>query len=75
MIKTIQDGGANKWTWLSQQQQKNEIITAVNRNGPNFSLETEKAKFEINDKIKPMLTNTNITATIEYIEVFHDVWK
>ena len=34
-----------------QRQQKNEIITAVNRNVPNFSLETEKAKFEINDRI------------------------
>ena len=52
---------------------KMKNYTAVNRNVPNFSLETEKAKFEINDKIKPMLTNTNITATIEYIELFHDV--
>ena len=75
MIKTIRDGGANKWTWLSQRQQKNEIITAVNRNVPNFSLETVKAEFDINDKIKPMLTNTNALATIEYFELFHDVWK
>ena len=28
-----------------QRQQKNEIITAVNRNVPNFSLETVKATF------------------------------
>ena len=54
-----------------QRQQKNEIITAVNRNVPNFSLETVKAKFEI--KRKPMLTNTNILAAIECIELFHDV--
>ena len=53
-----------------QRQQKNEIITAVNRNVPNFSLETEKAKIKINDTRKPMLTNTKILATIEYIELF-----
>ena len=75
MIKTIRDGGAYKWTWLSQRQQKNEIIIVVNRNVPNFSLETEKAKFEINNKIKPMLTNTNIVAAIERIEFSLDVWK
>jgi len=54
-----------------QRQQKNEIITAVNRNVPNFSLETVKAKFEI--KRKPMLTNTNIVAAIERIEFSLDV--
>ena len=49
-------------------QQKNEIITAVNRNVPNFSLETEKA--EINDTRKLMLTNTKILATLNTLNFF-----
>ena len=52
---------------------KMKLLLRYYRNVLNFSLETEKAKFEINDKIKPMLTNTNILATIEYIELFHYV--